>query len=119
MKNIYAALFILFSVSLYSQLTPEITSWIQTPGQNGYMGIAANVQQVNYTSTDVYVTCTCIPGYDIGPWAGNPNVPANQNFCFKLTRNPVQNTGTATAVGNGHIPSSLDQSTCFLVLIEI
>jgi hypothetical protein len=51
----------------------------------------------------VYVTATCIPGYDIGPWAGNPNTPTNQNFCFKITRNPQENTGTKTATPLGHV----------------
>lgn len=98
---------LLLTFSFYfitAQVTdPVVTSWIQTPGQTGYTGIASNVQSVNYTTTDVYVSCTCIPGYDIGPWAGNPNVAANQNFCFKITRNPQQNTGTLTSAGLGHI----------------
>ena len=46
---------------------------------------------------------TCIPSYPIGPWPGNPNVPANQNFVFKITRTPVQNTGTPVNTGLGHI----------------
>lgn len=98
-------LLLIFSVYfLTAQVTdPVITSWIQTPGQTGYNGIASNVQKVDYTNTDVYVSCTCIPGYDIGPWVGQPNVPANQNFCFKITRNPQQNTGTPTKVGLGHV----------------
>jgi len=83
---------------------PEVTSWyINTTGQVGYLGILSNVQTVQYTTTDVYVSCTCIPGYDIGPWAGNPNTPSNQNFCFKITRNPIENTGTKTATALGHI----------------
>jgi hypothetical protein len=103
-RSLFIALLSLFSVILFAQVTaPEITSWIQTPGQTGYGGISSNVQQVNYTTTDVYVTCTCIPGYDIGPWTGNPNIPANQNFCFKITRSPQQNTGTLTATPLGHV----------------
>lgn len=83
---------------------PAVTSWIINPGtETGYGGYLSNVQSVYYTATDAYVACTCIPGYDIGPWAGNPNTPANQNFVFKITRNPVQNTGTLTAAGLGHI----------------
>ena len=67
-----------------AQITdPAITSWILSASQTGYNGISANVQSVNYTNSDVYVTCTCIPGYDVGPWTANPNTPANQNFCFK------------------------------------
>jgi hypothetical protein len=84
--------------------TPDLYSWVRNlTGATGYNSIPSNVQSIYYTSTDVYVSCTCIPGYSIGPWSGNPNVASNQNFCFKITRSPQQNTGTATAVGNGHI----------------
>ncbi len=92
-----------FLLSSSSQ-TPEITSWlINTTGATGYNNIPSNVQSVHFTTTDVYVSATCIPGYDIGPWTGNPNTPANQNFVFKITRNPQENTGTKTATGLGHI----------------
>ncbi len=108
MKHKPLAAFIItcfISSNLFAQVTaPEITSWIiNANNATGYSGISANVQQVKYTNTDVYVTCTCIPGYDIGPWAGNPNTPANQNFCYKITRNPVEKTGTKTATSLGHI----------------
>ena len=83
---------------------PEITSWIRnTTGATGYNSIPSNVQTVQYSAQYVYVSCTCIPGYSIGPWAGNPNIPANQNFVFKITRSPAQHTGTPTVVGLGHI----------------
>ncbi|HEX2617571.1 MAG TPA: YHYH protein [Flavobacteriales bacterium] len=92
----------LAATRLFAQ-DPQITSWVLNPGsETGYGGILSNVQTVYYTATDVYVSCTCIPGYDIGPWAGNPNVPSNQNFTFKLTRNAVENTGTPIATGLGH-----------------
>jgi hypothetical protein len=59
------------------------------------MAFPSNVQLVQYSDDNVYVSSTCIPGYDIGPWNGNPNTPANQNFVFKITRHPLQNTGHA------------------------
>ena len=68
-----------------------------------YNNILSNVQVVQYSTSNVYISCTCIPGYSIGPWAGNPNIPSNQNFVFKITRNPVQNSGNPVAVGLGHI----------------
>lgn len=84
--------------------SPVITSWIINPGsETGYGGIATNVLSVHYTSADVYVTSTCIPGYDIGPWTANPNLPANQDFCFRITRNPTPNTGTLVNTPLGHI----------------
>src|ERR1700749_4337273 len=84
------------ALSVQAQVGPEISSWvINTTGATGYNSLPSNVQQVQYTSTDVYVSASCIPGYAIGPWNSNPNTPSNQNFVFKITRNPTQNTGTA------------------------
>lgn len=105
MKKIHlvfiAVLFIFKNVS--AQTTPEISSWIRnTTGATGYNNILSNIQVVQYSTNNVYVSCTCIPDYSIGPWNGNPNTPVNQNFVYKITRNPVQNTGTLTAVGLGH-----------------
>jgi YHYH protein len=89
--------------ALIKAQTPEITSWkINTSGQTGYAGILTNVQQVQYSNNNVYVSATCIPDYTIGPWTNNPNAPVNQNFVFKITRNPVQNTGTLVNTPMGH-----------------
>jgi hypothetical protein len=94
----------LFSHCCFSQITPEIYSWIiNTNGDVGYNNIPSNIQQVQYSDNNVYISATCIPGYDIGPWKGNPNTPANQNFVFKITRHPVKNSGNAIATGLGHI----------------
>ena len=102
MKKIILAVSIIISLNSYAQ-TPEIYSWLRnTTGAVGYNNIPSNVQSVYYTSTDVYVSATCIPAYPIGPWASNPNIPVNKNFVFKITRNPSQNTGTSTATGLGH-----------------
>jgi hypothetical protein len=86
-----------------AQVTPEISSWIRNTTATGYGGIVSNVQLVQYTATDVYISASCIPGYSIGPWLGDPNIPGNQNFVYKITRNPAPNTGTLTAVGLGHV----------------
>jgi hypothetical protein len=101
---LFPLLLVAFAISATAQMTPEVYSWIRnTTGAVGYAGIPSNVQTVQYSASNVYVSCTCIPGYSIGPWVGNPNVAANQNFVFKITRNPQQNTGSATTVGLGHI----------------
>lgn len=95
---------LLFLLCLMSSAqNPELSSWIRnTTGVTGYNNIPSNVQLVQYSTNNVYVSCTCIPGYSIGPWTGNPNTPSNQNFVFKITRTPQQNTGTPTAIGLGH-----------------
>lgn len=104
MKKIALLFACLISVAVNAQLPPIVTSWVINPGsQTGYNGILSNVQTVQYSNNYVYVSCTCIPGYDIGPWMGNPNVPSNQNFVYKFTRNPQHNTGTLTTVGLGHV----------------
>jgi len=91
------------SSTLFAQLSPEITSWIiNTDGDTGYDGIETNVQQVQFSDYNVYISCTCIPGYDIGPWIANPNIPVNQNFVYKITRTPEQNTGTLVETPMGH-----------------
>ncbi len=83
---------------------PEVTSWIiNTDGNTGYGGFPSNTQAVAYTSTDVYVGVSGIPDYEIGPWTGNPNIPVNTDFTFKITRNPVENTAVDVATPLGHI----------------
>src|SRR5947209_3852065 len=102
----YIALFlILCAPSLRAQSTsPVLSSWIlNTTNQTGYSGLPSNIQRLQYSDSNVYVQCSCIPGYDIGPWPGNPNTPKNQNFLFKIVRNPQPNLGALTATPLGHI----------------
>ncbi|MBA3663289.1 MAG: YHYH protein [Bacteroidetes bacterium] len=104
MKKTIITLFSGLSLAASAQIGPEVTSWIiNTTNATGYGGISSNVQQVQYSTNNVYVSASCVPGYAIGPWAGNPNTPSNQNFVYKITRTPVQNMGTPTTVGLGHI----------------
>lgn len=104
MRLLLAAVLCLTFEANAQQLSPAITSWIlNTTHATGYNGLETNVQTVQYSEDNVYVSCTCIPGYDIGPWAGNPNQPANQNFCFKLTLEPKPNMGKKTVTPLGHI----------------
>lgn len=119
MKKI-ALLALLLPVALLgpAQLNPVITSWIQnpdtslpanrtsvpvSPGSGTYYTIPSNVLKVQYDTANVYISCFCIPGYSIGPWSHNPNVPTNQNFVYKLTLHPAPNTGSPVTIPNGHI----------------
>jgi len=99
-----------------SQTNPAITGWLQNPtGITGYEGIAINVQQVQYSTNFVYISCTDIPGWlpltstdgvSAGPndyWQNNPWEPLNKNYLFKIRLNPIQNTGQQTVVPYGHI----------------
>ena len=104
MKNLILSIGICsLAISSQAQLSPLITSWvINTTNATGYNNLPSNVQTVQYSATQVYVSASCIPGYNIGPWASNPNTPTNQNFVCKFTTAPVQNTSTPiyTALGN-------------------
>ena len=72
----------------FTNAQPELTSWIlNSNGKTGYNGISSNIQKLQYSANYIYVSASCIPGYDIGPWTANPNKPSNQNFVFKITRN--------------------------------
>jgi YHYH protein/Secretion system C-terminal sorting domain len=100
--NLLSVALVLIAINTFAQ-GPTITSWIRnTTGATGYNSIPSNVQVVQYTGTDVYVSSTSIPDYTIGPWQSNPNTPTNQNFVTKFTRIPQQNTGnqTNTPLGN-------------------
>lgn len=106
MKTTITILFCLTLLQINAQNNPAINNWvINTTGATNpsYPNLLTNVQDVCYTNTHVFVSCSCIPGYDIGPWTNNPNTPANQNFVFKIALNPQENTGTKTETPLGHI----------------
>lgn len=87
-----------------AQLNPAITSWVlNLVGNTGYGGIPSNVTDVQYDTSNVYISCASIPGYSIGPWTGDPNIPSNQNFVFMITLHPQKNTGSPTVLGGGQI----------------
>src|SRR5438874_3801682 len=100
----FLVLFLIPAAAFAQGTSPVLSSWIlNTSGATGYGGLPSNIQKVQYSDNNVYVSCSCIPGYDIGPWPGNPNTPKNQNFEFQITRSPKPNTGTLTATPLGHI----------------
>ncbi|MBK8146516.1 MAG: YHYH protein [Bacteroidetes bacterium] len=104
------SLILLFSLFLsycsFSQLNPAITHWlINMNGQTGFAGIPTNVQQVQYSANNVYVSTTDVPdwiplGYN---WPNNPWSPQNQNFVFKITLNPSEKIMNKIATAFGHI----------------
>lgn len=99
----FLLLVVISSFSIIANAQPELSSWIlNTTNATGYNGIPSNIQKLQYSDNYIYVSASCIPGYDIGPWKANPNTPSNQNFVFKITRKPTKNTGTAVKIQGGH-----------------
>lgn len=105
MKKLFASVLLIAAGMFYSSAQiPVITSWmVNIHGILGYASISANCQADQFDSNNVYISCTDIPAYSIGPWPGDPNFPSNQGFVYKITRNPVKNSGTPTAAPLGHI----------------
>lgn len=86
---------IFYSLSYGQSADPLFTSWIlNTTGVTGYNGLPANVQKIQYSQKYVYIGCSGIPAYSIGPWPHDPNAAAEQDFEFKLPRSPQEETSS-------------------------
>jgi hypothetical protein len=117
MKNLlFATLLLISTCKLFAQTNPAITSWIQNvtnlKGRHYVNGNStpitdaalANVQSVKYSTNWVYVAATGIPTYITGPFLdGNPSLATAQTGFYKVSLNPVKNTGTHTATTAGNI----------------
>lgn len=115
MKKLLLALTLLNGTAAMAQ-GPEVTNWLQnTTGIHGRHYVSgnptpindatlSNVQTVQYSNNWVYVSTHGIPAYITGPFLdGNPSQAQDQNAIFKISRNPVQNTGTPTPTNGGNI----------------
>lgn len=107
MKKIILQLFCfsVFATSSYAQLSPLITCWQQNTTDIGFAGGLTNVQEVNYSSTYVYLKTEDIPSwipiqYD---WPNNPWLAVPMNYQFRFRLNPIPNVGPETNTGYGHI----------------
>lgn len=109
---------VLFLVSGFAkaQSNPAITSWlINTSGLTGRHYVSgnptpiqdnypANVQSVQYSGNNAYISASGIPSYIVGPYLdGNPSQATNNSSIYKIPLNPVQNTGTKTNTPLGTI----------------
>ena len=116
MKKIILPSFLMLTISLFGQTNPAITNWlINTTGLTGrhYVNgnptpivdaVSANVQTVQYSASWVYVSTKGIPAYITGPFLdGNPSLATSQNAIFKISLNPVQNTGNPINTNGGNI----------------
>ena len=116
MKKQMLCISLFIASALKAQLNPAITHWlINTTGIMGshYVqgnstpindNVVANVQAVQYSGTNVYVSTTGVPAYITGPFMdGNPSLASNQNAIFKLPLNPTPNSGTLSSTTGGNI----------------
>lgn len=116
MKKYILTSSLLFISGLLLAQGPAITEWIQNrtgiKGRHYVNGNptpindndSANVLAVSYSNNWVYVRTNGIPSYITGPFLdGNRSIATSQNAIFKLTRQPLQNTGTPTNTTGGNI----------------
>ena len=117
MKSKYITIIALLSTlftSTYAQ--PALSAWLQnTTGTLSRHYVSGNsipiqdndsvnVQTVLYSSNWVYIRTKGQPSYVTGPFLdGNPSLATNQNAIFKISLNPVQNTGNPTNTTPGNI----------------
>lgn len=77
---------------------PQAQCWfVNITGRTGYGGQEADVQAVKYDASHVYVQCSSVPSYPIGPWPGNPGSPTDGNWSFRITRQPQPRPDTREA----------------------
>ncbi|MFN5621308.1 MAG: YHYH protein [Flavobacteriales bacterium] len=104
------------SLTVQSQTNPAIVHWIQNPqGTTGAHYVAGNptpiqdnvpvnVQMVQYSDSWVYVNTNGIPAYITGPCQdGNPSQASDQNAIYKISLNPIANSGTPSPTTGGNI----------------
>ncbi|MFT5130375.1 MAG: iduronate 2-sulfatase, partial [Rhodothermales bacterium] len=112
------------STTVAVNLDPRIGVWmLNTTGETGsstdasidaiVSAFSANVQEVWYTATDVYVKATTIPSYNIGPWAANPNDAVDQDITLRFPFDPQEETGTKTDTGLGSISHHINGTAIF------
>jgi len=67
----------------------------------------AEIQQIRYSASSVYINTNGLPGYTSGPWFGFqnnggvfPNFPSNQNLLYQFPVSPAP-AATLTSTGGG------------------
>ena len=94
----------LHAVSDFSLNLTGATGHSTDPTINNYVSsILADVQSVQFNTTDTYIRTTGVPSHDVGPFPGNPNHPQNQNFLFRVPRSPAAQNGNHTSTSLGPI----------------
>lgn len=115
MKIILYYLLAFFSISIFSQENPVITSWLQNTSETGsyyFSGnstaisnnILVNCQSVEYSDNFAYIATQGIPAYPTGPFLDfNPSNAQAQNNIYKMPLNPQPNGGNPTSTTGGNI----------------
>ncbi len=114
-KTSILAIALIINYASYAQLNPGISSFLQNTTKTGTYytagnsiaisnNILVNCQKVEYSASNVYISTKGVPAYPTGPFLdGNPSLASDQNAIFKITLNPVEETGTKKETTPGNI----------------
>ena len=114
MKQLIPLLGLLLGLSPVASAQPELSHWlINSDGATGTFwngvafidnGILCDVETVQYSADNVYIHASGVPRYPTGPFNdGNPSQPTDQDYLFRIPRNPVEGPVGGTATTLGHI----------------
>lgn len=94
---------------------PAVTAWLQNTTTTGSHYVSGNstliqdtdlvnVQLVQYTAANVFISTEGIPAYPTGPFLdNNPSLATAQDKVYRIPMTPIQNTGTPTNTNGGNI----------------
>lgn len=110
MNRLLLFFFVLISVNTQAQ-GPQFDFWWYNTNNNMLNGVLTDVESVYYDNTYVYITSSGIPNYYL---TGQSVFDASdQDWTFKIPRNPQENTGTKTSIGGGAAGLLIDGSAFF------
>ncbi len=101
----------LISAISASAQEPVLSHWVFNSDGNTYNGILTDVESVYYTSTNVYIVASGIPNYYQDGLTMNDGT--DMDWVIGIPKNPVQNTGNPSNVGQGQIGIYNDGSVIF------
>lgn len=113
--RLYAPCLALLLTGIAHGQGPEVTNWMLNQGETGSYYVVgnstpvvtttpANVQLVQYSAANVYISATGIPAYPTAPFLdGNPSLAGSNSYIFRISRNPQVQNGTLTEVPLGHV----------------
>ena len=91
----------------------NMESWWLNTTNNTYSGALTDVEEIWYTNNFVFIVSSGIPSY-FSTYAGvSLFQPTDQDYVFKIDRNPAEETGTKQSMFTGTIGVGLDGSAFF------
>lgn len=106
---LFAAL--LLASSALAQPTVEHW-WFNTNGDT-YNGVLTDVEAVSYNNNYIYVESSGIPSYFVNYAGHSLFQPVDQDYTFRIQREPQEETGTRTTLFTGAIGVGVDGSPFF------